>query len=175
MSKNMVQLFVSRLQGNFEAWHDGDIDYATLNEQQRMTWVAIFKMGAEVAAAVERELRAGVPILHGGHGGCDSDPAGSSFKHREYSARIERTDAGSPSLKISATSLGSGAAGHRQVAAFVYELAASLERLSQVVDAHWSIVADPSNGCVVVQLAGDHETELAYHLLAELIHQHDLA
>jgi hypothetical protein len=144
--------FVSRLAADYQAWMNDDIDWATMTERQRVTWETVGAMGDEVVDEVMRGLSAQTPP-------------------RDYSARIERTDAGSPSLKISATSL----AGHRQIAAFVCELAAIMERVTPVVGAHWSIVADPNNGRVVLQLAGDHETELAYNLLSEMILQNELA
>ena len=60
------------------------------------------------------------------------------------------------------------------MAAFIYEMAADLERQSLRAGAQWNIVTDPYDYQIVIQLEGDHETALAFELLENLITRYAL-
>ena len=182
MSRKLVELLVSRLRDNFEAWHQHEIDYATLNEHQNATWKTICAMGPEIETAVVRELETGAAFartaqLHGGD--CRTErswtdsPARTARPSDDYRARIERTVVGSPALKLFAVDERE-APSHRQTAALLYELAANMERLSQVLEAHWCISPDPHNDRIVVEIVSDDDIGLANILLAEIMLLHHL-
>jgi hypothetical protein len=182
MSRKIVELFVSRLRGNFEAWNQHEIDFPTLNEHQSATWKIIGAMGPEVEAAVVRELSTGAALakaaqLNGNHRRTEhswsTPPARTSLQSQGYRARIERTVMGSPVLKIFAVDERE-APSHRQTAALLYELAANMERLSQVLEAHWCISPDPHNDRIVVEIVSDDDIGLANILFAEIMLLHQL-
>ena len=60
------------------------------------------------------------------------------------------------------------------MAALVYELAADMERRSQQLEAHWTISPDVESGQVVIELAVDHEAELANEFVANVMSHHQL-
>jgi hypothetical protein len=97
------------------------------------------------------------------------------FHNRLYRAEVGRTPAGSPILKLTATNPEGRYAQHRQMAAFIYELAADMERRSEQLEARWVISPETTNARVVVELAGDHETALADKFIASVIADNDLA
>ena len=101
--------------------------------------------------------------------------AASRFHNRLYRADVGRTPAGSPVLKLTATNPKGRYAQHRQMAAFVYELAADMERRSEELGARWVISPEATNGRVVIELAGDHETTLADEFVASVIADNDLS
>ena len=69
----------------------------------------------------------------------------------------------------------SAARAYRETAALLYELAANMERLSQVLEAHWFISPDPDNDRIVVEVNCDDDIGLATILLAEIMLLHQLA
>jgi hypothetical protein len=180
MSPKLVELLVSRLRGNFEAWNQHEIDFAALNEHQGATWTAIHAMGPEIEAAVVRELATGAgPANPNGDRrragrSWTSPPAHTARPGQDYRARIERTVVGSPALKIFAVNE-HPVLSHRETAALLYELAANMERLSQVLEAHWRISPDPFNDRIVVETISDDDIGLANILLAEIVLLHQLA
>ena len=64
------------------------------------------------------------------------------FHNQLYRAEVGRTPAGSPILKLTATNPTGRYAQHRQLAAFIYELAAEMERRSDDLGARWVISPD---------------------------------
>ena len=82
---------------------------------------------------------------------------------------------GSAILKLSATNPKGCYAQHRQMAAFIYELAAEMERRSGQLEARWVISPETTNARLVIELAGDHETALADKFIASVIADNDLA
>lgn len=105
----------------------------------------------------------------------DANDEASRFHNRLYRADVGRTSAGSPILKLTATNPAGRYAQHRQMAAFIYELAADMERRSEQLGARWVISPETSNARVVLELAGDHETALADEFVASVIADNDLA
>ena len=97
------------------------------------------------------------------------------FHNRLYRAEVGRTPAGSPILKLSATNPKGRYAQHRQMAAFIYELAADMERRSEELGARWVISPETTNARVVIELTSDHETTLADEFVASVIADNDLA
>ncbi len=97
------------------------------------------------------------------------------FHNRLYRADVGRTPAGSPILKLTPTNPEGRYAQHRQIAAFIYELAAELERRSEDLGARWVISPEAANARLVIELAGDHETTLADEFVARVIADNDLA
>lgn len=97
------------------------------------------------------------------------------FHNRLYHAEVGRTPAGSPILKLSATNPKGRYAQHRQMAAFIYELAADMERRSEELGARWVISPETTNARVVIELTSDHETALADEFVASVIADNDLA
>jgi hypothetical protein len=63
---------------------------------------------------------------------------------------------------------------HRQGAALVYDLAADMERRSQLLEAHWTITPDADGGHIVIELAGEYEAELANEFVANVMFHHQL-
>ena len=101
--------------------------------------------------------------------------AKAPFHNRLYRADVGRTPAGSPILKLTATNPKGRYAQHRQMAAFIYELAADMERRSEELGARWVISPETPNARVVIELAGDHETALADEFVASVMADNDLA
>lgn len=97
------------------------------------------------------------------------------FQNRMYRAEIKRTPAGSPVLQIHAANSKGRFANHRQITAFIYELAAEMERRSESLRAEWVVSPDRTNERIVLELTSDDETALAEEFLATLIRDHDLA
>jgi hypothetical protein len=99
------------------------------------------------------------------------------FHNQLYRVEISRTTAGSPILKITATNPTGRYAGSRRLAAFVYDLAAQLERRSDETGAHWAISPEALDGRITIELGGstDREREHADDLIAELIAENQLA
>jgi hypothetical protein len=65
----------------------------------------------------------------------------------------------------------------REIAAFVYELSAEMERRSQDRKARWVVAPDPSNSQIVLELGSDDKDEAvgADEFLTQLLADHDLA
>ena len=103
----------------------------------------------------------------------DANAEALRFHNRRYRADVERTPAGSPILKLTATNP-AGRYAQRQMAAFIYELAADMERRSEALGAQWVISPEATNGRVVIELADDHKTNLADEFVASVIANNDL-
>lgn len=105
----------------------------------------------------------------------DAQPDASRFHNRLYRAEVGQTSVGSPILRLAATNPKGRYAEHRQMAAFIYELAADMERRSEALGARWVISPEVSNARVVIELTGDHEAALADEFVASVIADNDLA
>ena len=99
------------------------------------------------------------------------------FHNRIYRAQVGRTQAGSPILKIKPINPDGRHAQRRQLAAFIYELAADVERRSDQLGARWVISPTVSPAEVVVELVsdGDGETGLADEFLAGVLADYHLS
>jgi hypothetical protein len=169
--------FLAQIRRNVESWRAGEIDYVTFSESQRDTWAGIHAAGRYVEAEVLRALTgatrvADLLMLED----AQERTVQLSVRRtavlpptRRYCGMVARTAAGSPVLKVLAADPRSQPAEHRQVAATIYEIAADMERRSEHLEAHWTIVADPDNGQVVIELTGEHEAELADELVANVM------
>jgi hypothetical protein len=96
------------------------------------------------------------------------------FDNRLYRAEVGRTPSGSPILQIAASNPETRYAKHRQLAAFIYELAAEMERRSEELGARWVISPETANARVVIELTSDHETAPADEFVASIIADNDL-
>ena len=61
------------------------------------------------------------------------------------------------------------------MAALLYDLAADMERLSEVLEADWVVVPDLENDQIALDLAHDDDAGLASILLAEVLQLHRLS
>ena len=174
--------FLAQIRRNVESWRAGEIDYATFTESQRDAWAGIHAAGKYVEAEVLRALTgatrvAGLLMLEEAQQRTVQlriRTTAALPPPRRYCALVARTEAGGPVLKVLATDPRSQQAEPRQVAAMIYEIAADMERRSQQLEAHWTIAADPERGQVVIELSGEHETELADELVANVMTEHQL-
>jgi len=101
--------------------------------------------------------------------------AATRFQNRLYRAEVGRAPAGSPVLKIAPTNPTGRFAQHRQLAAFIYELAAEMERRSEDLGARWVVSPDTTNARLVLELTADEETASADEFIASVLADHDLA
>ena len=97
-----------------------------------------------------------------------------SFQNRLYRAEVGRTPAGSPVLNIAPANPTGRFAHHRLMAAFVYELAAEMERRCEAIGARWAVSPDATNARIVLELARDDESAEADAFVASLIADQDL-
>lgn len=96
------------------------------------------------------------------------------FHNRLYRAEIGRTAVGSPILKFTATNPEGRYAQHRQMAAFIYELAAEMERRSEDLGTRWVISPDPTSARIVLDLGSDDEATRADEFIAGLVTDFEL-
>ena len=179
---SMKERFIARIRGNLESWRTGEIDFATYNEWQQDTWAAIHASGKEVEASVVSALTGSALPAEVGLQASDGQtvqlrlvtPATPPLEARRYRGELQWTEAGCPALRVSPAEPGRQQAEHRQMAALVYRLAADMERRSQQLEAHWTISPDVEHGQVVIELAGDHEVELAKEFVANVMFHHQL-
>jgi hypothetical protein len=61
MTTTMRTQFLATLRENADAWHAGEIDFATFTASQRDTWDAIRQAGPAIEAEVLRALRDQLP------------------------------------------------------------------------------------------------------------------
>jgi hypothetical protein len=99
------------------------------------------------------------------------------FTNRIYRAELSRTSVGSPIVKIVPLNPKGPSASHRQVAAFLYDLASEMEKRSEELGAKWVISPEAQNAQVVLELAGDrdNEVELSDEFLKTLLADRNLA
>lgn len=88
------------------------------------------------------------------------------FQDYLYRAELGRLSCGSPVLKIRPTNPQGAQAHHRQVAGFIYELAAEMERRSEKFEARWVISPHAVYGRIVVEIIAEHEAANAEELVA---------
>jgi hypothetical protein len=97
------------------------------------------------------------------------------FSNRIYQAELSRTPAGSPIVKIVPINPKGPSAHHRQVAAFIYDLASEMEKRSEALGARWVISVEAWNARVMVELASESETKAADEFLAQVLTDWKLA
>lgn len=101
--------------------------------------------------------------------------AGARLRNRSYRAELAVTDAGSPIVRIVPEDPAAPSAHHRQVAAFVYELAAEMERRSQAIGATWAISPEAWNARIILELGSRTEVGAADGFLKSVLADFDLA
>jgi len=97
------------------------------------------------------------------------------FSNRIYRAELSRTPVGSPIVKIVPINPKGLSAHHRQVAAFIYDLASEMEKRSEALDARWVISVEAWNARVMVELASESEAKAADEFLAQVLTDRKLA
>jgi len=97
------------------------------------------------------------------------------FSNRIYQAELSRTPAGSPVVKVVPMNPKGPSAHHRQVAAFIYDLASEMEKRSEALGARWVISVEAWNARVMVELASDVEAKAADEFLAQVLADRNLA
>jgi len=184
---NIAALYAAQIQQELEAWRAYEMDYVTLVTSQQDIWAAVRAAGREVEDEVVATLSTAA-TQKGNHPSAyglrrvafgapapraTPDPAKSGAS-RHYHARIVLSEPGSLALRIAAADPNGPCSAARNMAAFIYEMAADLERQSLRAGAQWNIVTDPYDYQIVIQLEGDHETALAFELLENLITRYAL-
>lgn len=97
------------------------------------------------------------------------------FTNRIYRAELSHTPAGSPIVTIVPINANGPSAHHRQVAAFIYDLASEMEKRSEALGARWVISVEAWNVRVVVELASESEAKAADEFLALVLTDRNLA
>lgn len=93
----------------------------------------------------------------------------------EFIARIGLSDAGSIRVRFSpAPPTRSMYGSERRLAALIYDLAAELERRSEVTGARWAIAPEPFNARIDVEMSDDADAGSAAELVAALLAERGL-
>lgn len=100
---------------------------------------------------------------------------GRRLLNRGYRAELGVTASGSPIVRIVPENPGALSAHHRQVAAFLYELAAAMERRSQDLGATWAISPEAWYSRIILELGSRTEVGAADAFLQSLLSDFDLA
>ena len=168
--------FFAKLKGNVEAWRAGEIDYTIFSAYQQEAWAAIRAHGPALEEAVLRALRgsANSPTAIAGwrntghqRGAATRLPTSAipRFHNRRFRIVAEQTPSGDQILHVAATT----SATQRETAAFIYELAAELERRSDGATAPWVIWPDAIAKRVTIGLVSGQQLHLAQALAAEVV------
>jgi hypothetical protein len=99
----------------------------------------------------------------------------SRFTDRIYRTELSRTPVRSPIVKIVPINPKGPSAHHRQVAAFIYDLASEMEKRSEALGARWVISVEAWNARVMVELASESEAKAADEFLAQVLTDRNLA
>ncbi|MBK7537543.1 MAG: hypothetical protein IPI49_19665 [Myxococcales bacterium] len=94
------------------------------------------------------------------------------FCNRLYTARVEHTLVGSPVLLLLSHS--AEPPRRRQQAAFIYELAADMERRSEELGASWSISPRPAEASIALELGPHDSREFADEFISTILAAHSL-
>jgi hypothetical protein len=98
----------------------------------------------------------------------------SSSRNRIYRADLGRTDAGSPIIKIVPLNPKGPLASHRQISAFIYDLASEMETRSEVLGATWAISPEAWNSRIVLELGSTNEAKAADEFVRTLLADRNL-
>ncbi len=105
----------------------------------------------------------------------DREPLPAQFRDRSYLGEVGRTWSGNLTLLLVPASGNASPVGKRRVAAFVYELAAEMERQSELLEGLWAITAEPKHARIRIELENADESVRAEALLASVMAQFNLA
>jgi hypothetical protein len=91
------------------------------------------------------------------------------FTNRIYRAEMGRTPAGSPTIQIVPLNPKGPSASHWQVAAFLYDLAAEMERRSEelATTPQWVTTVETWNDRVILELGTESEAKAADEFIAK--------
>lgn len=98
----------------------------------------------------------------------------SRFRNRIYRAEVGKTEVGSPIVRILPLNPKGASASHRQVAAFVYDLAAEMETRSEAIGATWAISPEAWNSRIVLELGSTNEANAAEEFVRTLLADRNL-
>lgn len=101
-------------------------------------------------------------------------PESSGTRNRIYRAEIGRTEAGSPIIRIIPLNPKGALASHRQVSAFIYDLASELELRSEAIGAKWVISPEAWNARLILELGSASETKAADEFVRTLLADRNL-
>lgn len=96
-------------------------------------------------------------------------------RNRIYRAEIGTTEAGSPIVKIVPLNPKGRLASHRQVAAFIYDLASEMELRSEALGARWVISPEAWNARLILELGSESEAKAAEEFVRTMLADRDLA
>ena len=91
------------------------------------------------------------------------------FHNRTYAIKAERTFSGHQLLHVIAENPAGPFATRRKVAAFLYELAADMERQSERLGASWTITVDVESATVFLALGANDDAARAEQFAADVI------
>jgi hypothetical protein len=93
------------------------------------------------------------------------------FTNRIYRAELGHTSVGSPIVKIVPLNPKGPSASHWQVAAFLYDLAAEMERRSEelATTPQWVTTVETWNDRVILELGTESEAKVADEFIAKLL------
>ena len=98
----------------------------------------------------------------------------SGSRSRIYRANLGRTGAGSPIIKIVPLNPKGPLASHRQISAFIYDLASEMETRSEVLRATWAISPEAWNSRIVLELGSTNEARAADEFVRTLLADRNL-
>jgi hypothetical protein len=98
----------------------------------------------------------------------------SRFRNRIYQAEVRRTEAGSPVIRILPLNPKGPSASHRQVAAFIYDLASEMETRSEALRATWAISPEAWNSRIILELGSTNEATAAEEFVRTLLADRNL-
>ena len=98
----------------------------------------------------------------------------SRLRNRIYRAEVGRTEVGSPIIRILPLNPKGSAAGHRQIAAFVYDLASEMEMRSEAIGATWAISPEAWNARIVLEIGSTNEVNAAEEFVRTLLADRNL-
>lgn len=91
----------------------------------------------------------------------NQDAKTTRSRNRIYRADLGETEAGSPIVKIVPLNPRGPLASHRQIAAFIYELASEMELRSEALGAEWVVSPEVWNGRLILELGSENEAKAA--------------
>ncbi len=161
------------------------MEHVAFMESQQSTWAAVRAAGPQIEAEVFTALlgASAVRTLRTDLDGNATvslrlpSPSGASERPRScahYLGFVATTEIGGPVLRIAAADPHGPCAAHRRISAFIYELAAELERASLELEVHWQVMPNADERQVQLLINGDHESDIAVELLENLMTRYAL-
>jgi hypothetical protein len=95
-------------------------------------------------------------------------------RSRMYRAEVSHTPVGSPILKIVPLNPKGPSAHHRQLSAFLYDLASEMELRSGEIDAQWVISPEAWNEQLTLEIVSDKDKARADEFVAQILNDRNL-